>query len=26
MTPAEIRELEAAGCNVYVDDGVTFDE
>jgi len=26
MTPAEIRELRAAGCNVYVDDGVTIDE
>ena len=24
--PAAIRELRAAGCNVYVDDGVTFDE
>jgi len=26
MTPAEIRELEEAGCNVYVDDSVAFDE
>ena len=26
MTPAEIRELEAAGCRVYLDDGVTVGE
>ena len=24
--PAAIGELEAAGCEVYMDDGVTFDE
>jgi len=26
MTPAEIREFRAAGCEVILDDGVTFDE